>query len=86
MRVVSAESETIRPLQTLVDQLVLADHPVAIAHQIDEKVEHLRLERDPLAAAAQFATLDIEHMIAERESHGTPRPDRVRLKEKPSSS
>src|SRR5437868_421376 len=36
------------PVPNAVDQLVLADDPVAVAHQKDEKVKHLRFERDQL--------------------------------------
>ncbi len=50
-----------------VDQLVLADDPVAVAHQKDEKVKHLRFERYQLGPPAKFAAVSIEHMIAKPE-------------------
>ena len=71
------------------DQIVLADDPATVAHQIDEKIEHLRFERDRLLAAAQFASLDIEHVIAKPENHPPlPRfgPEWALLKEKINSS
>ena len=57
------------PAPNAVDQIILADDPATVAHQIDEKVEHLRFERDRLSPAAQFASLDIEHVIAKPENH-----------------
>ena len=57
------------PAPNALDQIVLADDPPAVAHQIDEKVEHLRFERYRLGPAAQFASLDIEHVIAKPENH-----------------
>jgi hypothetical protein len=50
-------------------QLVLADDPVAVAHQKDEKIEYLRFERDQPAPAAEFAAVRIEYMIAKPEDH-----------------
>ena len=57
------------PAPDAFDQIILADDPATVAHQIDEKVEHLRFERDRLGPAAQFASLDIEHVIAKPENH-----------------
>jgi hypothetical protein len=57
------------PAPNALDQIVLADDSATVANQIDEKVEHLRLERDRLSPAAQFASLDIEHVIAKPEKH-----------------
>ena len=63
------------PAPNAVYQIVLADDPATIAHQIDKKIEHLRFERDGLGPAAQFAPLDIEHVIAKSENH--PRSPRL---------
>jgi len=52
-----------------VDQIILADNPAPVAHEVNKKVEHLRFERDWLGSAAQFAALDIEHVIAKPENH-----------------
>src|SRR6516164_10199769 len=46
-------------------QLIFADDTIAVLHEMDQQVEDLRLKRDRLAAAAQFATVEIEQMIAE---------------------
>ena len=45
MRELSAASETMPALPDRVEQLVLADDPIAVPHQIGEHVEHLRLDR-----------------------------------------
>jgi len=57
------------PSPNAVDQIILADDPATVPHQIDEKVEHLRFERDRLSPVAQLASLEIEHVIAKPENH-----------------
>jgi hypothetical protein len=57
------------PAPSALDQIILADHPATVAHQIDEQVEHLGFERHRLGPAAQFMPLDIEHVIAKPEDH-----------------
>ena len=52
MRFARAESETIRPCQTALQKIVLADDASAVADQVDQQVEHLRLDRDEGAGAA----------------------------------
>ena len=61
---------------------MLADDAVAVAHQISKEVEHLGFERDQCDPAAQFASFDIEHVIAKPENHPRPlaRPERALLK------
>jgi hypothetical protein len=71
-REVKVDSETIRPPQNAVDQIILADDPATVPHEIDEKVEHLGFERDEFGPAAQFASLGIEHVIAKPENHPCP--------------
>ena len=51
------------------DQIVLADHAVAVLHQIDQQVEHLRLERDQIGAAPQLAPVGIKYMIFKVKLH-----------------
>ena len=48
---------------------MLADDAIAVAHQISKEVEHLGFERDQFDPAAQFASFDIEHVIAKPENH-----------------
>ena len=50
MRVVSAASETMRPLPDGGDQVVLADHALPVADQVVEQIEHLRRQRRSASA------------------------------------
>jgi len=50
-------------------QVVLADHAIAVLHQIDQQIEDLGFEGERLATAPQFAPLAVEHVIAGREEH-----------------
>ncbi len=52
------------------DQIVLGDDVVAILDQVNQEIEHLRLDRDALAAAGQLAEVDIEHMVGKVKLHG----------------
>ena len=45
------------------DQVVLADHALPVADQIFQQVEHLRLDRNQIGAAAQLAPVGIEGTI-----------------------
>src|SRR5262249_57588569 len=58
------------------DQIVLADDAVAVLHQINQQVEHLRLDGDGIGAAAQFAAVDVKHMISQVKLHGQGRRNR----------
>ena len=53
------------------DQIVLGNDALAVLHQIKQKIEHLRLDCDILAAAREFAHAGIEHMVREVELHAT---------------
>jgi len=44
MRELSAASETMRPCQNRVEQLVLADDPMAVPNEVTQHIEHLRLD------------------------------------------
>ena len=70
IRLVSVDSETMRPSQIVLDQIVLGDDAVAVLDQIDQQIEHLRLDRDALAAAGQLAEVDIKHMVGKVKLHG----------------
>src|SRR4029079_1304225 len=54
------------------DQVVLADDMLAIVDQIDQQVEHLRLDRDQFAARAQFAAVGVQGKIVEEIQQLTP--------------
>ena len=44
-------------------EIVLADDAFAVPNQVDQEVEDLRFERDPLAAPPEFAPINVKHMI-----------------------
>ena len=50
-------------------QIILADHAIPVADHVQQQVEHLRLDRHQVAAAAQLAPIRIEGAIAEQEAH-----------------
>ena len=57
IRLVSVDSETMRPSHTVFDQIVLGDDMVAVFDQVNQQIEHLRLDRHAFAAAGQLAKL-----------------------------
>ena len=63
MRLVNVELGDDAAVPHGVDQIILGDDVIAIFDQVDQKIEHLRLDRDALAAAGQFAKVDIKHMV-----------------------
>jgi hypothetical protein len=56
-------SVTAEEREILLQELVFADDAVAMLDQIDEDVEHLRLELDELAGIAQLIALQVEFVI-----------------------
>jgi hypothetical protein len=52
MRLVSVVSETIRPPQTEEIKSSFVTNAIAVFDQVDQQVEHLRLDGDPLDATA----------------------------------
>ncbi len=58
------------------DQVILADHPGALRDQIEQEVEHLRLQRHGRPAAGEFPQVAVEHVVFKSKSHV------VRLKQK----
>jgi hypothetical protein len=63
MRVVSADSETMRPPQTLANQIVLADHALTIVDQVLEQIEDLRRQADDDIATPQLALGGIQLVV-----------------------
>ena len=51
------------------DQVVLADDPLAVLDQKDQEVEHLGLDGYSFAGAGQFAEVDIKHMVGKVKLH-----------------
>jgi hypothetical protein len=72
MRLVSVEADTIRPPPDRSDEIVLADDALAVLHQVDQEVEHLRLDGNALDTAAQLATVGIKRMIVKEKLHVAP--------------
>ena len=54
-------------LPDVLEQIVLGDDVVAMLHQMHQQIEHLRLDRDDLAAAAQLAAVGVEQVVGELE-------------------
>ena len=57
------------PVPDGVEQLVLGDDTLALADEVADEVEHLRLDRDDRAPATQFAASRIEREILEIKCH-----------------
>jgi hypothetical protein len=57
------------------NEVVLADDAVAVLYEIDQKIEHLGLDRNALRAPMQFAPVGIEHKIGKNELHGGSSPE-----------
>jgi hypothetical protein len=56
------------------DQLVLAHDPVAVLNEVNEYVEHLRLDVDGRTGLPQLLSRGIDFEIAEAEIQSFPRP------------
>jgi hypothetical protein len=57
----------------LLQQIVLADDPVAAHNEIGEEIENLRANRDRLGLPQQFPAVEIKHKVGEQELHfGAP--------------
>jgi hypothetical protein len=48
-----------------IDQVIACNHPIAIAHEIMNQIEHLRLDRDERSAPAQLAAFGIKQKFLE---------------------
>ncbi len=60
------------PAPNRVQQIVLGDNAVAVADQVHQQVEHLRLQRDRFAAPPQFAARHVEHVVGKAKLHLGP--------------
>src|ERR1700682_2697733 len=72
MRLVNVEADTIRPPNRS-DEIFFADDAVAVLHQIDQQIEHLRLHGNCCAAAEKLAAFCIKRMIVKDKMHVAPR-------------
>jgi hypothetical protein len=59
------------PIPDRVQQVVLADHMLAVTQQIDQKVKHLRAECNPLGSAPQLAPISIQSLLFKQILHRT---------------
>jgi hypothetical protein len=69
-RLVNAASLTTRPGH-LVEQFLLADHPVAMLYEVGEQVVHLRLELDTISREAQLVARQVEFIVLECANRAT---------------
>ena len=49
----------------VLNQIVFADHPIAMADHVLQKIENLRLDVDQFGPAPQFLPVDIEGIVFE---------------------
>ena len=69
MRLVRVESDTIRPPQTEAMRSSLLTNSVAVLHQVNQEVEHLRLDGNRFGTAVKLAPLGIEGVIGKAKLH-----------------
>ena len=69
MRLVRVDSDTIRPPQTEAMRSSLLTVCVTILHQVDQQVEHLRLDGNGFGTAIKLAPLRIEGVIGKAKLH-----------------
>lgn len=55
------------------DEIVLADNAVAVLQQINQKVEHLRLNVDQVFGIPEFAPLEVDLVFFETKNHSGSR-------------
>jgi hypothetical protein len=61
------------PAPYRLQQIVLADHAVAVLHQKGQQIKCLGFEADELDAPPQFPALDVKSVVAERQNHAVLR-------------
>ena len=72
MRLLSVDSETMRPPQTAAMISSLVTTRSRFSNQIDKEIKDLRLDLNQSRAAPQLAAADVERIVAENELHGCP--------------
>jgi hypothetical protein len=60
------------PVPHGIQKFVLADHPIIVPDEEDQQVERLGFEVNQLGAAVQFATIDVEAVLAKHQNHRRP--------------
>ena len=67
------------------DEIVLADDAIAVLHQVNQQVEHLRLDVYRNFGAPEFAPFNIDLVVTKAEDHARARhPGRARKKQRAS--
>src|SRR5262245_10990596 len=66
-----------------VEQLVFADDPVAIANEVNEQIEHLRLDVDVCPGEPQLLPREVDLKIAEAEAQSGPHHARIDCRSSP---
>ena len=57
------------PATNRVEYIVLAHHALAVAHEMQQEIEYLRLKLNPYPAPGEFASALVEDMIAKEKTH-----------------
>jgi hypothetical protein len=57
------------PVPDVREQVILAYDAVAVADQMQDKVEHLRLDMNRVARAAELAPVSVDRVVAEQKPH-----------------
>ena len=76
MRLVSVDSDTIRPPPHRRNEVVLAHHAVTVADQVRQQVKDLRFDRHKHGATPQLTAVGVERVIGEPKGHGISPEDR----------
>jgi hypothetical protein len=58
------------------EQIILAHHPITVANQKDQKIEHLRLDRNQCRIAAKLSPSGVENIVFKSIQHFPARSDR----------
>src|SRR5262249_24790865 len=58
------------------DEVVLADDPVTVPHEINQQIEDLRLDLDQIGAASELAPVDVKAMFPKAKFHDRSPPTR----------
>src|SRR5215211_4919771 len=53
-------------------QLIFADDPITVSHEVNDQIEYLRLDMDDLARLAQFMPVGINFKMSEAIFHDEP--------------
>jgi hypothetical protein len=61
------------------NEIIFADHAVAVLNQVDQKVENLRLKGYRRASRAQFPALAVERKIIEQKQHVAPPQSQLQI-------